>query len=118
MRLIEAMDFNADGSGQSRYKHRQLLLLDEFPSLGKLDIFQEALAFIAGYGLKALTRSRQPRSSPSMGWAQSSGHPDYALGTMPDRAATSGLYTQTCAGEGLMPHAAICIGGGYASPLR
>ena len=64
MRLIEAMDFNADGSGQSRYKHRQLLLLDEFPSLGKLDIFQEALVFIAGYGLKALTRSRQPRSSP------------------------------------------------------
>ena len=53
-RLTEGMDFNADGSGKSRYPHRLLLLLDEFPSLGKLDIFQEALAFIAGYGLKAL----------------------------------------------------------------
>lgn len=53
-RLTEGMDFNADGSGKSRYPHRLLLVLDEFPSLGKLDIFQEALAFIAGYGLKAL----------------------------------------------------------------
>jgi type IV secretion system protein VirD4 len=33
--------------------HRTLLMLDEFPSLGKLDIMQRALAFIAGYGLKA-----------------------------------------------------------------
>lgn len=31
-----------------------MLLIDEFPSLGKLDVFEEALAFIAGYGLKAL----------------------------------------------------------------
>jgi type IV secretion system protein VirD4 len=28
-------------------------MLDEFPSLGKLEIFQESLAFIAGYGIKA-----------------------------------------------------------------
>jgi type IV secretion system protein VirD4 len=28
-------------------------MLDEFPALGRLDIFQEALAYIAGYGLKA-----------------------------------------------------------------
>jgi type IV secretion system protein VirD4 len=28
-------------------------MLDEFPSLGKLDVFEESLAFIAGYGLKA-----------------------------------------------------------------
>ncbi|WP_079415598.1 type IV secretory system conjugative DNA transfer family protein [Thiomonas intermedia] len=53
-RLTEGMDFDAGGAGKSRYPHRLLLLLDEFPSLGKLDIFQEALAFIAGYGLKAL----------------------------------------------------------------
>ena len=35
------------------YKHRLLLLLDEFPALGKLPIFQDALAHIGGYGLKA-----------------------------------------------------------------
>ena len=39
--------------GQGIYKHRLLLMLDEFPSLGKLSIVQEGLAYIAGYGLKA-----------------------------------------------------------------
>ena len=34
------------------YAHRLLGMLDEFPSLGKLEIFQESLAFMAGYGLK------------------------------------------------------------------
>ena len=53
-RLTEGMDFEPGGKSKSRYAQRLLLLLDEFPSLGKLDIFQEALAFIAGYGLKAL----------------------------------------------------------------
>jgi type IV secretion system protein VirD4 len=37
----------------SSYKHRLLLMIDEFPALGKLDIFAESLSFIAGYGLKA-----------------------------------------------------------------
>jgi type IV secretion system protein VirD4 len=32
---------------------RLLLMIDEFPSLGRLDVLQEALAFIAGYGIKA-----------------------------------------------------------------
>jgi type IV secretion system protein VirD4 len=39
--------------GKTAYRHRLLLLLDEFPSLGKLEFFETALAFIAGYGLKA-----------------------------------------------------------------
>lgn len=33
--------------------HRLLLMLDEFPSYGRLDVFEEALAYIAGYGIKA-----------------------------------------------------------------
>ena len=34
-------------------KQRLLLLLDEFPALGRLDFFELALAFMAGYGLKS-----------------------------------------------------------------
>jgi type IV secretion system protein VirD4 len=45
-RLTESMDGTA-------HRHRLLLLLDEFPSLGRLEFFETALAFIAGYGLKA-----------------------------------------------------------------
>ena len=34
-------------------KQRLLLMLDEFPALGRLDFFELALAFMAGYGLKS-----------------------------------------------------------------
>ena len=42
-----------EGRPQPSHKHRLLLMLDEFPSYGKLEVFQEALAYIAGYGIKA-----------------------------------------------------------------
>lgn len=45
-RLTE--DLNAQ-----RRRHRLLLMLDEFPALGRLDFFESALAFMAGYGLKS-----------------------------------------------------------------
>ncbi|MBI1246112.1 MAG: IncP-type conjugal transfer protein TraG [Alphaproteobacteria bacterium] len=34
-------------------RYRLLLMLDEFPALGRLDFFESALAFMAGYGLKS-----------------------------------------------------------------
>jgi type IV secretion system protein VirD4 len=45
-RLTEDLNANAK-------RHRLLLMLDEFPALGRLDFFESALAFMAGYGLKA-----------------------------------------------------------------
>jgi type IV secretion system protein VirD4 len=45
-RLTEVMN------AKSR-RHRMLLMLDEFPALGRLDFFESALAFMAGYGLKS-----------------------------------------------------------------
>lgn len=50
--LVEKMEFK-DGRSVKHYKHRLLLLLDEFPSFGKMEILEEALAYMAGYGLKA-----------------------------------------------------------------
>ena len=41
-----------DLNAKSR-RHRLLLMLDEFPALGRLDFFECALAFMAGYGLKS-----------------------------------------------------------------
>ncbi len=35
-------------------KNKLLLLIDEFPALGKMDIFETAIPYIAGYGLKTL----------------------------------------------------------------
>lgn len=34
-------------------RRQVLLMLDEFPALGRLDFFESALAFMAGYGLRA-----------------------------------------------------------------
>ncbi|WP_114391241.1 conjugal transfer protein TraG [Notoacmeibacter marinus] len=39
--------------GDHNRRHRLLLMLDEFPALGRLDFFESALAFMAGYGLKS-----------------------------------------------------------------
>ncbi|MEI6287203.1 MAG: type IV secretory system conjugative DNA transfer family protein [Bacillota bacterium] len=52
-RLTETMNFK-DGKAVVSYKHRLLLLMDEFPALGQMDTFEKALAYIAGYGMKAL----------------------------------------------------------------
>lgn len=50
--LTSKMEFK-DGRSVAGYKHRLLMLIDELPSLGKLEILQTALAYIAGYGIKA-----------------------------------------------------------------
>src|SRR5436190_6129496 len=50
-RLTERMAF--DGSEQRKNKHRLLFLIDEFPSLNRMEIFADALSYMAGYGLKA-----------------------------------------------------------------
>src|ERR1043165_632370 len=50
-RLTERMDFQ--GATQQRNKHRLLFLIDEFPSLKRMELFADALSYMAGYGLKA-----------------------------------------------------------------
>ena len=49
--LADKMEFE-NGRPKAHYKHRLLMMLDEFPSLGRLEILQESLAFVAGYGIK------------------------------------------------------------------
>jgi type IV secretion system protein VirD4 len=45
-RLTEALE-------NKRRSHRLLLMLDEFPALGRLDFFESQLAFMAGYGIRS-----------------------------------------------------------------
>jgi type IV secretion system protein VirD4 len=47
-RLTERLEDRGGGSGR-----QLLLMLDEFPALGRLDFFETALAFLAGYGVRA-----------------------------------------------------------------
>jgi type IV secretion system protein VirD4 len=48
-RLTERLD--QPGGGPRR--HQLLMMLDEFPALGRLDFFETSLAFMAGYGIRA-----------------------------------------------------------------
>jgi len=51
-KLTESMKFEK-GQASSPHLHKLLLMLDEFTSLGKLEILQKSLAFMASYGIKA-----------------------------------------------------------------
>ena len=53
-RLTESLN----GSDGVERRHKLLLMLDEFPALGRLDFFESALAFMAGYGLRAFLISQ------------------------------------------------------------
>jgi type IV secretion system protein VirD4 len=51
-RLTESLHFE-DGRAVAHTRHRLLFLMDEFPSLGRLEFFETQLAFLAGYGVQA-----------------------------------------------------------------
>jgi type IV secretion system protein VirD4 len=51
-RLTENLEFR-NGRAVTGYRRRLLLMIDEFPSLGRLDVFAESLSLVAGYGIKA-----------------------------------------------------------------
>ena len=50
-RLTESTDGQPDQAAGER--RRLLLMLDEFPSLGRMDVLQTALAYLPGYGITA-----------------------------------------------------------------
>ena len=49
-RLTEKLRGSRDAAPR---RHQLLMMLDEFPALGRLDFFETALAFMAGYGVRA-----------------------------------------------------------------
>ena len=51
-RLTEHLEFR-NGRAVTGYRRRLLLMIDEFPSLGRLDVFAASLSLVAGYGIKA-----------------------------------------------------------------
>lgn len=50
-RLTRKLEFEA-GSAKATYKHRLLLMMDEFTALGKIVIEDRVIAYMAGYGIK------------------------------------------------------------------
>ncbi|MBU2836948.1 type IV secretory system conjugative DNA transfer family protein [Acidithiobacillus thiooxidans] len=56
-------------------KHPLLMLLDEFPSLGKMDIFLDSIAFLAGYNVKLylITQDKSQLEDENRGYGKSGG---------------------------------------------
>lgn len=56
-------------------KHRLLLLLDEFPSLGKLDAFKDGIGFLAGYNVKLMliAQSKSQLEDETHGYGKAGG---------------------------------------------
>jgi type IV secretion system protein VirD4 len=50
-RLTEHL--HAENGANAANRHKLLMMLDEFPALGRLDFFETSLAFLAGYGVRA-----------------------------------------------------------------
>ncbi len=50
--LTREMKFS-EGRAVEHYRHKLLLMLDEFPALKRLTVVEEALAYMGGYGIKA-----------------------------------------------------------------
>ncbi len=50
--LLSRATARLESSGESGGRRRLLLMLDEFTALGRLDIVERAVAYMAGYGLK------------------------------------------------------------------
>jgi len=52
-RLTETMDITTNPDAPATDRRQLLLMLDEFPALGRMDVLQTALAYLPGYGIKA-----------------------------------------------------------------
>lgn len=52
-RLTEKLPGTKLEDKESMPEHQLLMMLDEFPALGRLEFFETAMAFMAGYGIRA-----------------------------------------------------------------
>ena len=80
--LADKMEFE-NGRPKPTYKHKLLAMIDEFPALGKLEILQQSLAFVAGYGIKCYLISQDINQLKSR-----------ETGYGPDETITSNCHVQ------------------------
>ena len=103
-RLTERLEYR-DGRAITGYRHRLLLMIDEFPSLGRLDMFANSLSLIAGYGIKAcLIAQDLARFMRAYGHDETiTSNCDTRVAFRPNRIETARLLSQM-AGETTVRH--------------
>jgi type IV secretion system protein VirD4 len=118
-RLMEKMDFGGVGNALKKNKHRMLFLIDEFPSLGKLQSFADALSFMAGYGLKAYLIAQDVRQIvESYGENESIvSNCHVRIAYAPNNEETAELLSRMT-GNQTIQKANISFSGGRAAPVQ
>ncbi len=103
--LTTTMNYR-NGRVTADYKHQLLLMLDEFPALGRLEVFSDALALIAGYGLRAcLIAQDLSQIHAAYGHDESiTSNCHTRVAFTPNRVETARLLSQM-AGEATVKHA-------------
>jgi type IV secretion system protein VirD4 len=114
-RLTEHLEFH-EGRAVTGYRHRLLLMIDEFASLGRLDMFAESLSLIAGYGIKAcLIAQDLSQIHAAYGHDEAiSSNCDTRVAFTPNRIETARLLSQMT-GETTVRHAHRTISSSGAS---
>lgn len=51
--LTPEMDYSGNNN-KIKFNNRLLMVLDEFPAIGKMELFEKAIGFVAGYGMKMM----------------------------------------------------------------
>lgn len=54
VQIVTLLTGEMDYTNQSGHRWRNLMLLDEFPAVGKIEIIEEAIGYLAGYGIKLM----------------------------------------------------------------
>ena len=95
--LAGRMEFDK-GRSKTMHKHRLLMMLDEFPALGKLDIFESALAYIAGYGMKAyiITQDVQQLYKPYTNYESIVSNCHVRIAYAPNKQETAEWLSKMC----------------------
>jgi type IV secretion system protein VirD4 len=115
-RLTEKLDFQ--GSELKRSKHRLLLMIDEFPSLKNMEVFADALSYMAGYGLKAYLITQDIRQIVNEYGPNESivSNCQVRVAYAPNQVDTAELLSKMT-GNKTVQHASFNYGGSRLSPL-
>ena len=105
-----------DGKAVPVNRHKLLLMLDEFPILGRLDVLAEALSLIAGYGIRAcLVAQDLTQIYNTYGRDEAiTGNCDTSVAFTPNKLQTAQELSKL-AGETTVRHAHRTISNGGAS---
>jgi len=120
MRTLGGAEMRFEGGRPVQvHKHRMLMVLDEFPSLGKLDVIEDALPKCAGYGIKVLLAA-QDRDQIVGAYGQTESilaNCHLRIAYAPNSTATAEWVSKMC-GDGTVVREVLSESGTRLGPLK